>query len=67
MSIGVGGSAPKAELERLSAISVTTDPLPRSEFEHRIDEARTLMTTFEFDAIYSGLQVQATRSMTLLV
>jgi len=52
MSIGVGGSTPKAELERLSAISVTTNPLPRSEFEHRIDEARTLMNTFEFDAIY---------------
>ena len=52
MSIGVGGSTPKAELERLSAISVTTNPLPRSEFELRIDEARTLMNTFEFDAIY---------------
>jgi len=52
MSIGVGGSTMEAELDRLSAISVTTDPLPRSEFEGRIDKARMLMNSLGFDAIY---------------
>lgn len=52
MTTGVGGSTPDIELDRLSAISVTTHPLPRSDFEQRIDAARTLMTALEFDAIY---------------
>ena len=52
MSIGVGGSTLEDELRRLSAISVSTDPLPCSEFGHRVDKARGLMDSFEFDAIY---------------
>jgi Xaa-Pro dipeptidase len=52
MSIGVGGSTIDAELTRLSAISVTTDPLPRGEFDGRPVKARALMNSHEFDAIY---------------
>ncbi len=52
MSIGVCGSTIEAELSRLSAISVTADPLPRDEFERRIDKAHALMISHDFDAIY---------------
>ncbi len=52
MSIGVGGSTMDAELSRLSAITVTTDPLQTNAFERRIERARELMTSLNFDAIY---------------
>lgn len=52
MAIGVGGSSKEAELSRLSAISVTTDPLAREAFEQRIENARSLMASLHFDAIY---------------
>ena len=50
--IGIGGSSVEAELSRLSAISVATDPLPRDAFERRIEKARSLMASLHFDAIY---------------
>lgn len=52
MSIGVGSSTMDAELSRLSAIKVTTDPLQTNAFERRIEKARELMTSLNFDAIY---------------
>lgn len=52
MSIGVGGSTVEAEIGRLSEISVTADPLPREEFERRLDKARTLMKSHDFRAVY---------------
>jgi Xaa-Pro dipeptidase len=52
MSIGVGGSTMDAELSRLSAIKVTTDPLQCDAFERRIEKARELMTSLNFDAMY---------------
>ena len=52
MSIGVSGSTMEAELSRLSAIKVTTDPLECNAFERRIEKARELMTALNFDAIY---------------
>lgn len=42
----------EAELSRLAAIRMTADPLPRDAFEDRIDKARSLMASLEFDAIY---------------
>ena len=52
MSIGVGGSTMDAELSRLAAIAVTTEPLQRDAFEQRIEKARELMASLDFDAIY---------------
>jgi Xaa-Pro dipeptidase len=52
VTIGVGGSNVEAELSRLSAISVATDPLPCDAFERRIENARSLMASLNFDAIY---------------
>lgn len=52
MSIGVGGSTMDVELSRLSAITVTTSALQRDAFERRIEKARELMTSLNFDAMY---------------
>ena len=52
MSEGVGGSTEAAELERLGAIRFSSDPLPSSEFEQRIERALALMKSLNFDAIY---------------
>ena len=52
MSTGIGGSSGEAELERLAGIRVSTDPLPISEFERRIEKAGALMQTHGFDAVY---------------
>ncbi len=52
MSIGIGGSTIDAELSRLSAITVTTNPLQRDAFERRVEIARELMSSLEFDAMY---------------
>lgn len=52
MSIGVGGSTMDVELSRLSAITVTTSALQRDAFERRIEKARELMASLNFDAMY---------------
>ena len=52
MTLGVGGSTAEIELERLSAIKVTAEPLAALEFERRLAKARALMKQNDYEAMY---------------
>jgi Xaa-Pro dipeptidase len=52
MTLGVGGSTADIELERLSAIKVTAEPLPMVEFDRRLEKAQVLMKQNGYKAIY---------------
>lgn len=52
MTLGVGGSTAEIELQRLSGIRVTAEPLPMGEFDRRIKKARRLMEQNGYEAIY---------------
>jgi Xaa-Pro dipeptidase len=52
MSIGVGGSTPERELERLAGLDVPTEGISADEYASRLAKARSLISANGFAAIY---------------